>query len=53
LYFNSLTELFLYFSYVHVLRFVSRLLYHVWIGSNMDGWILHRMQDRAINGRPI
>jgi len=32
LYFNSLTEQCLYFWYVHVLRFVSRLLKQDWIG---------------------
>jgi len=35
--FNSLTELCLYVSYVHVLRFVGRLLNQDWIGLDWIG----------------
>jgi len=45
LYFNSLTELCLYFSYVHVLRFVSRLLNQNWIGLDWFGIKVSRSQE--------
>jgi len=49
LYFNSLTELCLYFWYVHVLRFVSRILNQDWIELDWS----NRPVRISANDRPV